>query len=157
MAGSEKFCGLVNDAFRDQLRDGDEQTGIYWHEFPLAINANLVLASSKVVNQFLHDSSKVVAVRVGDAALEVARMLRDTVDGLTHAEDQSAVMHTPDSYLTVLLQSGRFGPASETSALPSDVRLGLARWLVPKVGSRAGGVSVREVSEVRLRHSHPLL
>jgi len=155
MAGSEKFCDLVNDAFRDQLRDGDEQSGIYWHKFPLAINANLVLGSTKVVNQFLHDTSKVVAVRVGDAALEVARMLRDTVDGLTHAEDQSAVMHTPDWYLDVLLRSGRFGPASETSALPSDVRLGLARWLVPKVGSRAGGVSVREVSEVR--HSHPLL
>jgi hypothetical protein len=101
------------------------------------------------VNQCLHDRGKFVAGKIADAAYELALLLQRELCAVTHDGTSNTVEHAAvEYYVDFLLRSGRFGPASATSSLPLQVRAALGRWLPTRVGSRCGGRTVAEFTEV---------
>jgi len=76
-------------------------------------------------------------------------MLRTEAERAARDSSCPAFVHDAAGYLGLMLSSPGLGPASTTSCVPERVRYVLGAGLVPKIGSRTGGHTHAELSEVR--------
>lgn len=145
---SEACRGIVNEVIRTVAGHTDAEDGAAALALPMVVHRPLLLGSLKVVNQILHDKSKAQAAKIAAAALELALVLRNAADQAARDSNRSTFVHDAAGYLELMLRGPGLGPASPTSCLPERVRHVLGGRLLTNIGSRAGGHTIVEISEV---------
>ena len=105
--------------------------------------------SGKIMNDACHYNTLRAAQRIATVALRLATLLLDIVDEASYETMHAVLDGTPEGLLHLLLTHRRFGVPTPTSWVPSVVRAELAANLIPKTGNRAGGVTMKEYTEVR--------
>ena len=153
LAFSEAFRGIVNEgmvtlAGRKDASSGTEDSTAAL-ALPMDVHTKIVLGCVRIVNKVLHDKCKTQAPKIAGTALELALMLRTEAERAARDSSCPAFVHDAAGYLGLMLNSPGLGPASTTSCVPERVRYVLGAGLVKKIGSRAGGHTDAELSEVR--------
>ena len=138
----------MNEGIRTVAGHTDAEDGAAALAIPMVVHRQLVLGSLKVVNQILHDKSKAQAAKIAAAALELALVLRNAAEQAARDSNRSTFVHDAAGYLNLMLRDPGLGPASQTSCLPERVRHVLGGRLLTNIGSRAGGHTIGEISEV---------
>ena len=114
---------------------------------PMAVFAELTLGTGKALTQSLHDTSRVLGEKIGKAAAVLGTILRNEIERACSTTSYSRIEHDFDGYLRFLLGT-TFGDPSPTSVLPHKLRE-MLQALLPNVGSRTGGPTAAEMSNVR--------